>query len=133
MNSDQRTGTPSEQQIKDSVEMTDVKDAGDLSAQKSVTVDQDYSAGGRRSFLTAIVGGLSVVAAAISTSVLKVRTSIANENSGTNNENQNKQFGMVIDTRRCIGCHACTVACKSEFDVPVGKNRSWVEYVEKGT
>lgn len=44
-----------------------------------------------------------------------------------------KRYGMVIDTRRCIGCHACTVACKAEFDVPLGVNRSWVEYVEKGT
>jgi tetrathionate reductase subunit B len=42
------------------------------------------------------------------------------------------QFGMVIDTRKCKGCHACTVACKSEFDVPLGVVRSWVEFVEKG-
>ena len=45
---------------------------------------------------------------------------------------QKVQYGMLIDTRRCIGCHACTVACKAEFDVPLGSNRSWVEYVEKG-
>jgi tetrathionate reductase subunit B len=43
------------------------------------------------------------------------------------------QYAMVIDTRRCIGCHACTVACKSEFEVPIGMTRSWVEYVEKGS
>jgi len=42
-------------------------------------------------------------------------------------------YGMVIDTRRCSGCHACSVACKSEFDVPLGSTRSWVEYTEKGT
>jgi len=42
------------------------------------------------------------------------------------------QYGMLIDTRRCIGCHGCSVACKSEFNVPIGFTRSWVEYVEKG-
>ena len=31
------------------------------------------------------------------------------------------QYGFLIDHRRCIGCHACTVACKSENDVPVGE------------
>ena len=41
-------------------------------------------------------------------------------------------FGFVIDNRNCIGCHACTVACKSEHDVPIGVNRTWVKYVEKG-
>jgi len=42
-------------------------------------------------------------------------------------------YGFVIDNRRCIGCHACTVACKAEHDVPLGVNRTWVKYVEKGT
>ena len=42
-------------------------------------------------------------------------------------------YAMVIDTRKCTGCHACTVACKAEFEVPLGSHRSWVEYVEKGT
>jgi len=42
-------------------------------------------------------------------------------------------YAMVIDTRKCVGCHACTVACKSEFDVQLGSNRSWVESIEKGT
>lgn len=42
------------------------------------------------------------------------------------------RYGMLIDLRRCIGCHACSVACKAEFDVPLGVYRSWVEYAEKG-
>ncbi len=43
------------------------------------------------------------------------------------------KYGFVIDNRKCIGCHACTVACKSEHDVPVGVNRTYVKQVEKGT
>ena len=42
-------------------------------------------------------------------------------------------FGFVIDNRTCIGCHACTVACKSEHDVPIGVNRTHVKYIEKGS
>ena len=39
----------------------------------------------------------------------------------------------MIDNRRCIGCHACSVACKAEHEVPLGVARTWVKYVEKGT
>jgi Fe-S-cluster-containing dehydrogenase component/formate-dependent nitrite reductase membrane component NrfD len=42
------------------------------------------------------------------------------------------RYGFVIDHRRCIGCHACTVACKEENRVPLGAFRTWVKYVEKG-
>jgi Fe-S-cluster-containing dehydrogenase component/formate-dependent nitrite reductase membrane component NrfD len=42
------------------------------------------------------------------------------------------KYGFIIDNRKCIGCHACTTACKSEHAVPVGVNRTWVKQVEKG-
>jgi Fe-S-cluster-containing dehydrogenase component/formate-dependent nitrite reductase membrane component NrfD len=42
------------------------------------------------------------------------------------------KYGFIIDNRKCIGCHACTTACKSEHLVPVGVNRTWVKQVEKG-
>ena len=42
------------------------------------------------------------------------------------------RYGFVIDQNRCIGCHACTVACKEEHNIPVGVNRTWVKYIEKG-
>jgi len=42
-------------------------------------------------------------------------------------------YGFVINNQTCIGCHACTVACKAEHDVPIGVNRTHVKYIEKGT
>ncbi len=43
-----------------------------------------------------------------------------------------RRLAMVIDLRRCIGCHACSVSCKAEFDVPLGVWRSWVKQVDVG-
>jgi Fe-S-cluster-containing dehydrogenase component/formate-dependent nitrite reductase membrane component NrfD len=42
-------------------------------------------------------------------------------------------YGFVIDNRSCIGCHACSTACKSENEVPLGVYRTWVKYTETGT
>ena len=42
-------------------------------------------------------------------------------------------FGFVINNRTCIGCHACSTACKSENEVPLGVYRTWVKYTEHGT
>ncbi|MDA8149462.1 MAG: polysulfide reductase NrfD [Actinomycetota bacterium] len=38
----------------------------------------------------------------------------------------------VLDQSRCIGCHACTTACKSENDVPIGVTRTYVKSVDVG-
>ena len=43
------------------------------------------------------------------------------------------RLGFLLDSDSCIGCHACTVACKSEHDVALGVNRTWVKYIETGT
>ena len=28
------------------------------------------------------------------------------------------RYGMVIDTKKCIGCHVCAMACKTENNLP---------------
>ena len=45
---------------------------------------------------------------------------------------QQHHWVMVIDLRKCIGCQACVVACKSENNVPTGIYRTWVQVVETG-
>lgn len=43
-----------------------------------------------------------------------------------------RRWAKVIDQTRCIGCHACSTACKSENGVPLGVNRTYVKAVEIG-
>ena len=43
------------------------------------------------------------------------------------------RYSMVIDLRRCVGCHACTVACKQENNVHLTAFRTWVKQIEKGS
>ena len=42
------------------------------------------------------------------------------------------RWAKLIDHDRCIGCHACTTACKSENEVPLSVTRTYVKYVEVG-
>ena len=42
------------------------------------------------------------------------------------------RWAKVIDQTLCIGCHACTVACKAENEVPLSVTRTYVKAVEVG-
>ncbi len=43
------------------------------------------------------------------------------------------RYAMAIDTRKCVGCSDCVVACQTENDVPNGFCRDWVKEVVDGT
>jgi Fe-S-cluster-containing dehydrogenase component len=42
------------------------------------------------------------------------------------------RWAKVLDQSRCIGCHACSTACKAENGVPLGVHRTYVKAVEIG-
>jgi Fe-S-cluster-containing dehydrogenase component/formate-dependent nitrite reductase membrane component NrfD len=46
--------------------------------------------------------------------------------------NRAVKWAKVIDQTRCIGCHACTTACKSENLVPLSVTRTYVKHVDVG-
>jgi len=37
-----------------------------------------------------------------------------------------KRYAMTVDTRLCVGCKACVLACKAENNVPDGFCRDWI-------
>lgn len=81
-------------------------------------IETEHTDSGRRRFLK----GLAAAGAA----ALPVST-------GAAAPERKKQYGMLLDTRRCVGCQACAVSCRSENDVPLGHERSWVEQIDKGS
>lgn len=37
-----------------------------------------------------------------------------------------KRYAMVVDTRQCVACKACVLACQAENNVPEGYCRDWI-------
>jgi Fe-S-cluster-containing dehydrogenase component len=42
------------------------------------------------------------------------------------------RYAMTVDTRRCVGCDACVLACKQENGIPGGSYRDWVVTETRG-
>ena len=73
----------------------------------------------RRDLIKGITTGTALGVGAVAAVLSRVKAAAAN---------RPVHYAMVIDTRKCVGCHACSVACKAEFEVPLGVQRSWVEH-----
>jgi molybdopterin-containing oxidoreductase family iron-sulfur binding subunit len=67
--------------------------------------------------LAAAVGGAAVVGLV---GQVASGASPATASAESGSRNSRFHYGMVIDTRRCVGCRACVVACKAENKTPPG-------------
>lgn len=43
-----------------------------------------------------------------------------------------KRYVIAIDSRKCINCKACVVACRAENRVPVAHSRPWINEEQRG-
>lgn len=43
------------------------------------------------------------------------------------------RYAMAVDTKKCVGCADCVVACQLENDVPIGYCRDWIVETTAGT
>ena len=68
--------------------------------------------------------GGAVAVAAAATSLLPEKAKAA--------EAEVARWAMVIDMRRCIGCMGCALACKSEYNVALGRWNNAIKTIEMG-
>ena len=78
---------------------------------------------GRRKFLSSAVGTAAAGTAALAVPVATAQAA----------EAKAPRWAMVMDLRKCIGCRACTVACKAENNVSLGRFRAVIQEKTFGT
>jgi Fe-S-cluster-containing dehydrogenase component len=44
-----------------------------------------------------------------------------------------KRYALAVDSRKCLNCKACVVACRAENQVPLGHSRNGISEERRGT
>jgi tetrathionate reductase subunit B len=73
----------------------------------------------------ALKTGAAAVAAVVATAVIPAAKAEAAQSG--------PRWAMVVDLRKCTGCRACTIACKAEYGVSLGRFNTVVKNVEFNT
>lgn len=81
----------------------------------SMKIERDVKEEGRREFLKKLLEVGTVVGGVYALSNLP---GCATTSDAVATKHTGKQYGMVIDTRKCINCKSCTIACKAENNTP---------------
>ena len=98
-------------------------------SEKSARVGKDQNS--RREFLAAV--GAGTVAVGVTAHTSPAQAPNTKPRIYPDQDQSEVRWGFLVDLRRCTGCNACAVTCKSEFDVRLGVFRNGVIEHESGT
>lgn len=87
-----------------------------LKKESEMSITEDTS---RRD---ALKTGAAAVATVVATAVLPAAKAEAAQSG--------PRWAMVVDLRKCTGCRACTIACKAEYGVSLGRFNTVIKNVE---